>query len=81
MFLPGPGFCEPASGHQVHLERSKGDTLTVEEVGGEFKTRAEVRRVQIGKDGHPRLSLLFIDEPVPERLLPPIGEGEGPRAG
>ena len=58
----------------------KGATLTVEEVGGEFKTRAEVRSVQIGKDGQPRLSLLFIDAPVPERLLPPGGQGEGPGA-
>ena len=55
----------------------KGVTITVEEVGGQFKTRAEVRNVEIGKDGQPRLSLLFIDDPVPERLLPPVGHGEG----
>jgi hypothetical protein len=55
----------------------KGVTLTVEEVGGGFKTRAEVRNVAIGEDGQPRLSLLFIDDSVPERLLPPAGHGEG----
>lgn len=51
----------------------KGVTIAVEEVGGEFKTKAEVRSVEIGKDGQPRMTLLFIDEPVPERLLPPVG--------
>jgi hypothetical protein len=49
----------------------KGVTLSVEEVGGEFRTRAEVRSVKIAKDGHPVLNLLFVDDPVPERLLPP----------
>ena len=58
----------------------KGVTVTVEEVGGEFKTRAEVRNVEIGKDGQPRLSLLFIDEPIPERLLPPVGHDETSRS-
>lgn len=69
-----------ADARTMSLPVFKGATLTVEEVGGEFKTRAEVRSVQIGKDGQPRLSLLFIDEPVPERLLPPGGQGEGPGA-
>ncbi len=69
-----------ADAKTMSLPVFKGDTLTVEEVGGEFKTRAEVRTVQIGKDGQPRLSLLFIDDPVPERLLPPVGQGEGPGA-
>jgi hypothetical protein len=66
-----------ADARTMSLPVFKGVTITVEEVGGEFKTRAEVRNVAIGKDGQPLLSLLFIDEPVPERLLPPVGQGEG----
>ena len=54
----------------------KGAVVQVEEVGGDFKTRAEVRSVSIGPDGQPRLSLLFLDNQAPERLLPPVGSGE-----
>jgi hypothetical protein len=50
--------------------------VRIEEVGGDYKTRAEVRNVSIGADNHPRLNLLFLDEPAPERLLPPIGADE-----
>ena len=57
----------------------KGAILQVEEIDGEFKTRAEVRNVSIGADGQPRLSLLFLDSPVPERLLPSVGEDEKPK--
>jgi len=64
-----------ADARTMSLPVFRGVTLTVEEVGGEFKTRAEVRSVQIRKDGQPLLSLLFIDNPVPERLLPPVGQG------
>ena len=56
----------------------KGVTLTVEEIGGDFKTRAEVRNVSIGEDGQPRLNLLFLDHPAPERLLPAVGADEVP---
>jgi PilZ domain len=52
----------------------KGDMVGVEEVDGSFKTRAEVRSISIESDGHPRLSLLFLDEPAPEHLLPPKEE-------
>jgi len=57
----------------------KGAVITVEEVDGDFKTRAEVSNVTIGKDGSPRLELLFLDAPVPKRLLAPDGQ-EGPSA-
>jgi hypothetical protein len=56
----------------------KGAILQVEEIDGEFKTRAEVRNVSIGADGQPRLNLLFLDAPTPERLLPAIGADEAP---
>ncbi len=61
---------------RTSLPLAKGDLVRIEEVGGDYKTRAEVRNVSIGPDNHPRLNLLFLDEPVPERLLPPIGTGE-----
>jgi hypothetical protein len=55
------------------LTAGKGSRLRVEEVDGEFKTRAEVRGTSIGSDGMPRLSLQFLDGPAPERLLRPAG--------
>jgi hypothetical protein len=64
-----------ADARTMSLPVFKGVTVSVEEVGGEFKSRAEVSHVKIGKDGHPVLSLLFVDEPIPERLLPPAGKG------
>ncbi len=59
----------------------KGAILHVQEIDGDFKTRAEVRNISIGPDGHPRLSLLFLDSPAPERMLPGIGadETKGPQ--
>jgi hypothetical protein len=57
----------------------RGAILQVEEIGGDFKTRAEVRNISIGTDGHPRLSLLFLDSPTPERLLPGVGADEAVR--
>jgi hypothetical protein len=54
----------------------KGAVLQVEEIDGDFKTRAEVRNISIGQDGQPRLNLLFLDSPAPERMLPGIGADE-----
>ena len=54
----------------------KGAVLHVEELDGDFKTRAEVRNISIGPDGHPRLNLLFLDSPAPERMLPGAGTNE-----
>jgi hypothetical protein len=59
----------------------KGAILNVEEIGGDFKTRAEVRNVSIGDDGQPRLNLLFLDSPAPERMLPAVGADELPKKG
>jgi len=53
------------------LPVGKGTLLSVEEIDGGFKTRAEVRGISIDKDGQARLSLLFVDDPLPDRLLPP----------
>ena len=54
----------------------KGAILQVAEVSGDWKTRAEVRNISIGPDGHPRLHLLFLDANAPERLLPGVGADE-----
>jgi hypothetical protein len=54
----------------------KGAILRVQEPGGDFETRAEVRNISIGQDGHPRLHLLFLDKPAPERMLPGISADE-----
>jgi hypothetical protein len=54
----------------------KGAILKVQEPGGDFHTRAEVRNISIGQDGHPRLHLLFLDASAPERLLPGVGADE-----
>jgi PilZ domain len=54
----------------------KGAILQVQEIDGDFRTRAEVRNISIGLDGHPRLNLLFLDSPAPERMLPGVGADE-----
>jgi hypothetical protein len=56
----------------------KGAIVTVEEVAGDYRTRAEVQGIVIAKDGNPLLKLLLLDAPVPERLLPGSG-GQTPR--
>ena len=46
-----------------------GDIVHLEEVGGPFKTRAEVRGVYVGKDWTRRLNLRFLDSPAPDYLV------------
>jgi hypothetical protein len=48
---------------------ARGDVLEVEELGGSFRTRAEIRNVYIGKDNIPRLNLCFLDAETPSRLI------------
>jgi hypothetical protein len=50
------------------LPVSKGDVIDVHEVGGDYRTRAHIRNVYIGKDQVPRLNLQF-ETRVPERLI------------
>jgi hypothetical protein len=47
----------------------KGEIVIVEEVGGPFRTRAEIRNIYIGKDKIPRLNLKFLDDEAPDRLI------------
>lgn len=46
-----------------------GDIVHLEEVGGPFKTRAEVRGSFVGKDNVRRLNLRFLDSPAPDYLV------------
>ena len=46
-----------------------GDIVHLEEVGGPFKTRAEVRGSYVGKDSIRRLNLHFLDSPAPDYLV------------
>jgi serine/threonine protein kinase len=46
-----------------------GDIVHLEEQGGPFKTRAEVRGVYVGKDKIRRLNLRFLDSPAPDYLV------------
>jgi hypothetical protein len=49
----------------------KGELLMVEELDGNFRSRAEVRNIYIGPDSIPRLNLMFLDGEAPERLVGP----------
>jgi hypothetical protein len=48
---------------------AKGEVVELEEVGGPFQTRAEVRNVFIGADRIPRLNLRFLDRSAPDHLI------------
>jgi serine/threonine protein kinase len=48
---------------------SPGDIVHLEEVGGPFKTRAEVRGSYVGKDKIRRLNVRFLDSPAPDYLV------------
>jgi hypothetical protein len=52
----------------------KGTIVSVEEVGGSFRTRAEVQQILIGSDGDPHLELVFLDNPAPEHLRADLGD-------
>jgi nucleotide-binding universal stress UspA family protein len=61
----------------ARLPVARGAIVAVEERDGEFHSRAEVTSIAIGTDGHPRVSLRFLDAPVPDRLLPPGDAASG----
>ena len=48
---------------------AKGDVIEVQEVGGPFHTRAEVRNVYVGQDRIPRLNICFLDAEAPPHLV------------
>jgi hypothetical protein len=51
------------------LPLAKGEIVMLEELGGSFKTRAEICNVYIGEDRIPRLNLHFLDAEAPDRLV------------
>lgn len=51
------------------LDVSQGEIVEVEEVGGVFHTRAEVRNLYVGDDRIPRLNLSFLDAEAPAHLV------------
>jgi hypothetical protein len=53
----------------TELQFMKNDVVLLQEAGGGFATRAEVRDAVRGKDGVWRLHLKFIDREAPNRLL------------
>jgi len=46
-----------------------GDVVQLQEIGGGFSTRAEVRNAYVGRDNIRRLNLRFVDGPAPDRLV------------
>ncbi len=46
-----------------------GDVVQLQEIGGGFTTRAEVRNAYVGRDNIRRLNLRFVDGPAPDRLV------------
>lgn len=51
------------------LPVGRGEILDLEELGGGFRTRAEVVNVYVGQDHVPRLNLRFLDAEAPARLI------------
>lgn len=51
------------------LQLQRGDVIYLRELGGLFRTRAEIRNVYVGRDRIQRANLMFLDQPAPERLL------------
>jgi hypothetical protein len=51
------------------LAVAKGEVVEVQEVGGPFRARAEVRNVYVGQDRIPRLNLCFLDAEAPAHLV------------
>jgi hypothetical protein len=56
-----------------------GDIVHLEEVGGPFRTRAEVRGSYVSKDNVRRLNLRFLDSPAPDYLVHVDEGGTGGR--
>jgi hypothetical protein len=48
-----------------------GELVSIEEVGGPFRTRATVRNTHIGADRIRRVGLEFLDREAPAHLVPP----------
>ena len=51
------------------MQLDKGTIVEIEEMGGTFRTRAEIRNIYVGKDHVARLNLHFLDQEPPDRLV------------
>jgi len=51
------------------FQLAKGEVIEIEELGGHFKTRAEICNVYVGKDKIARINLHFLDEAPPDWLV------------
>jgi PilZ domain len=51
------------------MQLDKGAIVEIEEMGGTFKTRAEICNIYVGQDHVARLNLHFLDEEPPDRLV------------
>jgi len=63
-------LCKQGARVMTTMPVAKGEIVVFEELGGGFRTRAEIRNVYIGPDRIPRLNLRFLDLEAPERLVP-----------
>ena len=62
-------LCKGGARLLTSLPLAKGEIVLLEELGGSFRTRAEIRNVYIGQDRIPRLNLHFLDGEAPDRLV------------
>lgn len=53
------------------IQVSRGDTLVLQEAGGTFASRAEVRNAFADEGGLRRLNVMFLDGRSPRHLFPP----------
>jgi PilZ domain-containing protein len=53
----------------VRMPLAEGEVVYVEGWDASFQSRAEVRRVFIGRDGEPRLCIAFLDAELPDAAL------------
>ena len=50
---------------------ARGETLLLQEAGGTFESRAEVRNASVDEGGLRRLNVMFLDGRSPQHLFPP----------
>ena len=62
-------LCKAGARVMTTMPVVKGDIVIVEEMGGDFRARAEICNVYVGEDSVPRLNLRFLDAEAPERLM------------
>ena len=59
---------------RTSLPLAKDEVVMFEELTGAFRTRAAVGGISIGRDSLPHAHLWFLDEQLPDRLIPPTAD-------